>query len=75
MTFFQVDGKLDLHYKLIGEGSTKVLFITGIQTTMGSWRKQMEYFASQPAYECCYVDNRGVGLSSAPVGAYSYGSV
>lgn len=39
---------------------------------MGSWKPQMEYFSSLPSYQCCYIDNRGVGLSSAPVGAYSY---
>lgn len=30
MPFFKVDGNLDLHYKVLGEGEIKVLFITGI---------------------------------------------
>jgi pimeloyl-ACP methyl ester carboxylesterase len=57
--------KVDLHLE-------ELFSLSGLQTTMGSWLKQMQYFAELPEYCCCYIDNRGVGLSGAPTGAYTY---
>ncbi len=57
-----------LHYDLHGHGPP-VLFIMGLAVPGMGWRPQVE--ALRDRYSCLTFDNRGVGDSDVPSGAYS----
>lgn len=73
MPHFLVDnGQINLHYKIFGSGPIRVLFIHGLATPLGDWKRQMDYFTKREEYQIALLDNRGVGMSTAPIGFYSY---
>ncbi|KAJ3108632.1 hypothetical protein HDU97_000488 [Phlyctochytrium planicorne] len=53
---------VELYYEMHG---------TGLNVAMQSWDYQYEYFGSLPEYSAVAFDNRGVGLSDAPLGRYT----
>jgi pimeloyl-ACP methyl ester carboxylesterase len=63
--------QINLHYKIFGSGPIRVLFIHGLATPMGDWKRQIEFFTKKPEYQIALLDNRGVGMSTAPIGFYS----
>jgi pimeloyl-ACP methyl ester carboxylesterase len=72
MPTIRVDSdRVELFYEIIGAGPEKVLFVVGLATSYRSWRYQSEFFSSDPSYQVCILENRGVGRSSSPVGLYS----
>ncbi|GAA5828729.1 hypothetical protein JCM5353_002870 [Sporobolomyces roseus] len=63
----------ELYYELHGEDrpeSTRLLFIMGLNNSSFAWQHQLSYFSSLPGYSTLVFDNRGVGHSDAPKGAY-----
>ncbi|KAJ1971035.1 hypothetical protein H4R35_005506 [Dimargaris xerosporica] len=64
-------GPFRLYYELHGHGPRKVLFVAGSGASLLSWRLQINHFASQPEYQVCAYDARGVGWSDAPAGLYT----
>ncbi|KAJ1976415.1 hypothetical protein H4R34_003984 [Dimargaris verticillata] len=64
-------GPFRLYYELHGHGPQKVLFVAGSGASLLSWRLQIDHFASQPEYQVCAYDARGVGWSDAPPGLYT----
>ena len=58
----------DLHYQVLGSG-TPVLCIMGITANWEAWTDHAEAWSQN--FQCILPDNRGVGLSSKPVGPYS----
>eukprot|EP01126_Amoeba_proteus_P011254 TRINITY_DN14514_c0_g1_i1.p1 TRINITY_DN14514_c0_g1~~TRINITY_DN14514_c0_g1_i1.p1 ORF type:complete len:301 (+),score=41.01 TRINITY_DN14514_c0_g1_i1:185-1087(+) len=73
MPHFSVDnGTVNYHYKIYGHGPIRALFINGLATPMGDWKRQVEFFSKNPEqFQIVLVDNRGVGQTSSPVGLYS----
>ncbi|KAI8849163.1 Alpha/Beta hydrolase protein [Chytridium lagenaria] len=59
---------VQLYYEVHGAGPVKLLFIMGLNVAMQSW---YDYFGSLPPYTAAAFDNRGVGMSDAPVGRYT----
>jgi pimeloyl-ACP methyl ester carboxylesterase len=53
-----------IHYKVIGTGSTTLVFIPGWTNPLGIFQKQFDYFKNKA--RCIYIDLPGQGLSSAP---------
>ncbi|GAA5938014.1 alpha/beta fold hydrolase [Sporobolomyces koalae] len=63
----------ELYYELHGEDqpdSTRLLFIMGLNNSSFAWQHQLDYFSSLPGYSVLVFDNRGVGHSDSPLGAY-----
>ncbi|CAJ0846165.1 16107_t:CDS:10 [Entrophospora sp. SA101] len=60
-----IDGNnspIKIYYEIHGSGANKILFIMGLNTTLGAWENQLKYFGSKD-YQICVFDNRGVGWS------------
>ncbi|GAA5888792.1 hypothetical protein JCM16303_003014 [Sporobolomyces ruberrimus] len=63
----------EIYYELHGEGkpeSTRLLFIMGLNNSSFAWHNQLRYFSSLSGYSTLVFDNRGVGHSDSPSGAY-----
>ncbi|KAN0062889.1 hypothetical protein ACQY0O_004710 [Thecaphora frezii] len=58
------------YYEIHGRGSTRVVFVTGLNTSSASWLPQVEDLSKDPEYSCLVLDNRGVGNSETPGGLY-----
>lgn len=58
-----------LYYRLVGpdKAPTKVLFIMGLTARHCDWWLSLEYFGVRHGdqFQCCAIDNRGVGLSTS----------
>jgi 3-oxoadipate enol-lactonase len=61
---------LDIHYRIDGEGAETLLLINGVGDDLGGWSMQVEPFVAAGLRVVTF-DNRGVGRSSHPPGAYS----
>lgn len=59
----EVDTNMYLNFEIHGTNdlSDRILFIQGMNTGIGGWLEQIEYFKN---YQICVFDNRGVGKSS-----------
>ncbi|TNY21572.1 Alpha/Beta hydrolase protein [Rhodotorula diobovata] len=63
-----------LYYELHGEDkptSHRLVFTMGLNNSSFAWHNQVSYFATLPGYAVLVFDNRGVGWSDTPPGAYS----
>lgn len=65
---------LDLHYRIAGEATETVLLINGVGDDLDGWSMQVEPFVAAGLRVVTF-DNRGVGRSSHPLGAYSSGEM
>jgi 3-oxoadipate enol-lactonase len=61
---------LDLHYRIAGEGAETILLINGVGDDLGGWALQVGPLVAAGLRVVTF-DNRGVGRSSHPPGAYS----
>jgi pimeloyl-ACP methyl ester carboxylesterase len=55
---------LKVHYRIIGKGPIKVVFIPGWTNPLTAYTKQFDYFSDKAL--CIYIDLPGTGLSDAP---------
>ncbi|GAA6062271.1 hypothetical protein JCM10212_000931 [Sporobolomyces blumeae] len=63
----------EIYYELHGEDkptSTRIVFIMGLNNSSFAWQHQLSYFSSLRSYSVLVFDNRGVGHSDSPRGAY-----
>ncbi|GAA5964203.1 hypothetical protein JCM3765_002768 [Sporobolomyces pararoseus] len=63
----------EIYFELHGEDkptSTRLLFIMGLNNSSFAWHNQLSHFSSLPGYSTLVLDNRGVGHSDSPGGAY-----
>ncbi len=67
MPFVDSNG-VRLYYEECGSGDP-LLLLMGITASGSVWQKHSEHWARE--FRCVIPDNRGVGLSDKPVGAYS----
>jgi pimeloyl-ACP methyl ester carboxylesterase len=67
MAFVESNG-IQLYYEERGFGDP-LLLLMGITARGAVWQKHAEHWAQE--FRCILPDNRGVGLSDKPVGAYS----
>lgn len=70
MPYRLVNG-IHLRYETWGVGSTPLVLIHGLGSSVDDWFLQLPAFA--PHYLCVVVDLRGHGLSDKPAGRYSVG--
>ncbi|BGO95986.1 hypothetical protein NBRC10512_005429 [Rhodotorula toruloides] len=63
-----------LYYELHGQDeptSYRMVFTMGLNNSSFAWHNQVSHFARLSGYSCLVFDNRGVGWSDTPPGAYS----
>ncbi|KAJ2894644.1 glycylpeptide N-tetradecanoyltransferase [Zalerion maritima] len=67
------NGPLQIGYSIHGTGPIKLVFIMGLAGTQISWQRQTLHFGHVNAakYSILTIDNRGMGVSSAPLARYS----
>ncbi|PRP84145.1 hypothetical protein PROFUN_04136 [Planoprotostelium fungivorum] len=74
--------KATINYMVHGDGPVKILFVMGLASTLDSWKMQVDAFVKlrdeqgnptdyDSKYSICVYDNRGIGLSSSPLGRYT----
>jgi 3-oxoadipate enol-lactonase len=61
---------IDIHYEIAGDGSETVVLINGVSDDLSAWLFQ-EPALVRAGYRVLAFDNRGVGRSSMPAGAYA----
>jgi 3-oxoadipate enol-lactonase len=69
MAVSRVNG-VELNYKLEGDGEQAIVLINGLADDLETWALQIDDFLAA-GYRVLRFDNRGIGLSSKPVGPYS----
>ncbi|KAH6561126.1 hypothetical protein BASA62_010043 [Batrachochytrium salamandrivorans] len=62
---------VEIYYEVHGSGPHKILFVNGMSSVAHLWDLQIDYFLKFPEFSMCIFDNRGSGLSSAPIGRYT----
>ncbi|KAI8384649.1 Alpha/Beta hydrolase protein [Radiomyces spectabilis] len=60
-----------LYYEVHGDGPETVLLVMGLSTPCSAWDNQVRYLGESKKYTVVIFDNRGMGLSDAPIGFYS----
>jgi len=63
------NGNVEIYYDVLGSGGATLLLIEGIGYSRWMWDRQIEELPRQ--LKLVVFDNRGVGRSSSPPGAYS----
>ncbi|KAH6562654.1 hypothetical protein BASA60_011043 [Batrachochytrium salamandrivorans] len=58
---------VEIYYEVHGSGPHKILFVNGMSSVAHLWDLQIDYFLKFPEFSMCIFDNRGSGLSSAPI--------
>lgn len=66
--FHMVKDGCKIYYEVHGSGPQKIVFIQGLQTSLLTWKYQVEYFVTDPQkrYQVLLIDNRGYGRSGRP---------
>ncbi|CAM1504681.1 Fc.00g022720.m01.CDS01 [Cosmosporella sp. VM-42] len=66
-------GPLNIAWEIHGSGPTKLVLIMGLAGVKTSWQRQTKYFGHDHGdkYSVLILDNRGMGKSDKPLGAYS----
>jgi pimeloyl-ACP methyl ester carboxylesterase len=65
---FAKNNDLDIYYEVHGKGEPLIL-IMGLGANGAVWEKHLDCYKEH--FQCVIIDNRGVGLSSKPVGPYN----
>ncbi|KAG1395768.1 hypothetical protein G6F60_010038 [Rhizopus arrhizus] len=60
-----------IYYELHGDGPEHVVLIMGLNSSCLAWENQTKYLAETKRYTVLIFENRGMGLSDAPMGIYS----
>jgi 3-oxoadipate enol-lactonase len=61
---------LDIHYRISGDGAENLLLVNGVGDDLEGWVMQVDAFVAAGLRVVTF-DNRGVGQSSHPPGAYT----
>ncbi|KAL2755749.1 hypothetical protein ACRALDRAFT_2027434 [Sodiomyces alcalophilus JCM 7366] len=66
-------GPVNISWEIHGNGLKKLILIMGLAGLSSSWQRQTKHFGHDKGdtYSVLLIDNRGVGLSSAPLQRYS----
>jgi 3-oxoadipate enol-lactonase len=63
-------GRLNIHYRLDGEGEQTVVLVNGLADDLETWSGQVPALLGA-GYRVLRFDNRGIGLSDKPLGPYT----
>jgi 3-oxoadipate enol-lactonase len=69
MPVIQANG-LDIHYRITGTGAETILLVNGVGDDLNGWMLQVDDFVAAGLRVVTF-DNRGIGRSSHPPGAYT----